>query len=554
MVKFNGFTAEDLAPRPFAWEQSYPPNVRWDAPIAETTLSRLLDHCVARFGPQKALSYRNATLTYRDLAMKVDIAAQRLAGLGVRSGDRVALYLPNTPWHPILFFAIQRLGAIAVHLSPLDAAREISHKLKDSGAETVITTDLGNLDKTLALSAPNVRRVVLSDLAWSSPEIRSAVDDALARAMPDLATPPLVPTDPNAIAALQYTGGTTGLPKGAILTHSNFTSTISIFEAWGIPQGLYRYGEDVLLGVLPLFHIYALTVNLIMGLQLGVHHVMMTRFDADEALNLIERHGVTAFNGVPTMWIALANHPGFTADRIKTLRTVRSGGAPCPIEIEAKIDRLTGLRLAGGWGMTETSPAGTNIPTYGTVVRGTIGLPLPGLIMDVVALDDPTRKLKTGETGELRIKGPNVTPGYWNADELTANAFVDGYFLTGDVGYMDPSGLFFLVDRKKDMIISGGFNVYPRVIEEALYEHPAVAECIVIGVPDDYRGEAAKAFITLKAGAEPPTLDTMKAFLADKIGKHEMPAALEVRQELPRTAVGKLSKKTLQDEERAKRV
>jgi long-chain acyl-CoA synthetase len=445
------------------------------------------------------------------------------------------------------------LGAIAVHLSPLDAPREIAHKLQDSGATLVISTDLGGLAEK-AQAFPVARKITLPDSAWRTANPVAAAQAAITAALPNTASLPPMPDDPDAIAALQYTGGTTGLPKGAILTHANFTSTVSIYNAWSEPQGLYRHGEETMLGVLPLFHIYALAVNLIVGIYVGAHHVMAPRFDADEVIDLIAKHRVTSFNGVPTMWIALANHPRFTRETASTLRNVRSGGAPCPMEIEARIEAITGLRLAGGWGMTETSPAGTNIPTYGPSIRGTIGIPLPGILMDVVALDDSSRRLKTGETGELRIKGPNVTPGYWQAPEITKAAFVDGWFLTGDVGHMDENGMFYLVDRKKDMIISGGFNVYPRAIEEALYEHPAVAECIVIGIPDAYRGEAAKAFIVLRQGAEPLTFETMKAFLADKIGKHEMPAALEIRASLPRTPVGKLSKKALQDEERQKRV
>jgi long-chain acyl-CoA synthetase len=252
------------------------------------------------------------------------------------------------------------------------------------------------------------------------------------------------------------------------------------------------------------------------------------------------------------MWIALAAHPGIEKRDFSSLKYVSSGGAPLPVEVAQRFERLTGKRLGGGWGMTETSPAGTNLPQQGALKLGSIGLPLPGIYMDVVALDDPRRVLGPGETGEFRIKGPNVTKGYWRRPQESETAFVDGYFLTGDVGHMDEDGFFYLVERKKDMIISGGFNVYPRMIEEAIYEHPAVEEVIVVGVPDDYRGEAAKAFVKLKPGAAPLTLESLREFLADKIGRHEMPAALEIRDALPRTPVGKLSKKELVEEERAK--
>jgi long-chain acyl-CoA synthetase len=252
------------------------------------------------------------------------------------------------------------------------------------------------------------------------------------------------------------------------------------------------------------------------------------------------------------MWIALANHPDLMKRDISSMRRCSSGGAPLPVEVGQRFEKLTGQRLAGGWGMTETSPAGTNLLPFGEAKPGSIGMPLPGVELQVVALDDPHRLLGPGETGELRVRGRNVTIGYWNRPDETAAAFADGYFLTGDVGYMAGDGYFYIVDRKKDMILSGGFNIYPQMIEQAIYEHPSVGECIVIGVPDAYRGEAAKAFVALKTGAEPFTLDALLAFLADRLGRHELPAALEFRDTLPKTSVGKLSRKALREEERQK--
>ena len=302
--------------------------------------------------------------------------------------------------------------------------------------------------------------------------------------------------------------------------------------------------------VLPLFHIYALTSCLTRPLHLGHEILLRPRFDVATALDDIETKRATFFPGVPTMWIAIAHHPGLETRDFSSLVTISSGGAPCPIEIETRILQLTGRRLGGGWGMTETSPAGSNIPRNRPDKRGTIGVPLPGIVMDIVALDDAHRVLPVGETGEIRVKGPNVTRGYWNRPDETERSFVDSYLLTGDIGYIDEDGFFFIVDRKKDMILSGGFNVYPRAIEEAIYEHPDVEEVIVIGVQDAYRGEAAKAFVKLKAGAGQFTLEALRDFLADKLGRHELPAHLEFRCALPKTAVGKLSKKELVEEER----
>ncbi len=354
------------------------------------------------------------------------------------------------------------------------------------------------------------------------------------------------------IALLQYTGGTTGKPKGAMLTHGNLSAACSIYKLWTDPQRMSLPGEDKVICVLPLFHIYALTSVMLRSLCEGNELLLRVRFDVETTLNDIEVKKATVFAGVPTMWIALANTPGIERRDFSSLRYAASGGAALPVEVAERFQKLTGQRIGGGWGMTETSPAGTAMPREWTGKAGSVGLPLPGITMDIVALDDPRRVLKPGEKGEIRIKGPNVTKGYWNAPEETAAAFADGYLLTGDIGTMDEDGYFYLVDRKKDMIISGGFNVYPRTIEEAIYEHPSVAEVIVIGVPDAYRGEAAKAFVQLKPGAERLTLDELRAFLADKIGRHEMPAHLEFRDALPKTAVGKLSKKELIEEERQK--
>ena len=354
------------------------------------------------------------------------------------------------------------------------------------------------------------------------------------------------------IALLQYTGGTTGKPKGAMLTHGNLSAACTIYKLWSDPQRMSAPGEDKVICVLPLFHIYALTAVMLRSLAEGNELLLRVRFDVATTLNDIEVKRATVFPGVPTMWIALANTPDIDKRDFSSLRYAASGGAALPVDVADRFQKLTGQRLGGGWGMTETSPAGTAMPREWSGKAGSVGLPLPGIVMDIVALDDPRRRLKPGEKGEIRIKGPNVTKGYWNAPEETAAAFVDGYLLTGDIGYMDEDGYFYLVDRKKDMIISGGFNVYPRTIEEAIYEHPAVAEVIVIGVPDGYRGEAAKAFVQLKADAKPFTLDELRVFLADKIGRHEMPAHLEFRDALPKTAVGKLSKKELVEEERHK--
>ena len=552
--------------RPYPWEKSYPPGVAWDAPLRDGTLNDLMaDACIA-YPNLPALSYGPWTATYSALAGLIDRAAAGLKALGVGPDKPLAFFLPNTPWHPILFFAALKLGGRVVHISPLDAERDIVHKLRDTGARILVTTDAGAMlgaGQKLAAGlghAGLIDKVIIGeDGYWREGanaartlemgRLVSGIGLLDAEPLPASAFPQVAPSD---VALMQFTGGTTGLPKAALLTHRNLFSAIEIYRAWGEPQGMSKKGVDKVLCVLPLFHIFALSAVMLSTFQNGAELILHPRFDTEAVVNDIERRKVTFLPGVPTMWIAIANFPGIETRNLSSLERIASGGAPCPVEVEQKIKAMTNMPLGGGWGMTETAPAGTTNPTHGEFRFGSIGVPLPGILMDIVALDDPKKVLGFGEVGEIRIKGPNVIEGYHNRGEENAKAFADGYLLTGDMGTMDQDGYFTIVDRKKDMIISGGFNVYPRHIEEAIYEHPAVGEVTVIGIPDSYRGEAAKAFVALKPGAKEFTLDELKAFLADKVAKYEMPAALEFRKELPKTAVGKLSKKELVAEERAK--
>ena len=547
--------SEPASRRPFAWERSYPEGGSWDAPVAIGTLPGLLDAAAARHGGRIAIEFRDARITYARLAELASRAAAGFMRLGVRPGDPVALLLPNTPWHPIAFFGVLMAGGIVVHLSPLDPPRALARKMADSGARLLFTTDLDRvLQNALAQLGEGAERVVVGeDSVWGGPGLPLPADERVIRWRDFEAEPaPLPAVSPADVAVFQYTGGTTGLPRAAMLTHANLTAAVSMGDAWAEMIGASLTPDDRVILVLPLFHIYALTVVLLRPLSRGATLLLRERFDVEGVLDDIERGRATYFPGVPTMWIALSNHPGIERRDLASLRAAGSGGAPLPAEVQQRFTSLTGLQLGGGWGMTETSPAGTALVAGQAYGPGAIGLPLPGVEMDVAALDDPGRALPQGETGELRIRGANVFAGYWRRPDETAQAFRDGWFLTGDVGYMDEAGVFYIVDRKKDMIISGGFNVYPRVIEEAVYEHPDVAEAAVIGVPHDYRGQAAKAFVTLKPHAPRLTLDGLRAFLADKLGRHEIPVALELRDELPRTPVGKLSRKELADEERAR--
>ena len=540
-------------------EQHYPEGVRWDVTIPFGTLPGLLAGAAQQFGARTAIEFRERPISFDDLAAMADRAAASFLRAGYGRDTSVALYLGNTPDHPANFFGALKAGARIVHLSPLDGERALSHKLTDSGARILVTTNSAMLlPMALKFLEKGLldRLVICEDDMWGAsgfpvapyPKTGKIVTyrEFTAGVEPPDQWPDVGADD---IALLQYTGGTTGLPKGAMLTHRNLTSAVGIYDVWSGNSRAERNTIERVICVLPLFHIFALTVILLSSIKHGNVISLHQRFDVESVMRDIEVKRATAFPGVPTMWIAIASLPDLDKRDMSSLVSCGSGGAPLPVEVARIFEKKTNMKLKSGWGMTETCSPGTGHPKDGPEKPGSIGLMLPGIELDVVALDDPTKVLPMGETGEIRIRGPNVTKGYWNREQDTARAFVGDRFLTGDIGYMDADGYFYLVDRKTDMIISGGFNVYPQMIEQAIYEHPAVQEVIVIGVPDQYRGEAAKAFITLKKGAAPFTIDELRDFLAGRIGKHELPVALEFRDDLPRTAVGKLSRHELRNQQ-----
>jgi long-chain acyl-CoA synthetase len=536
-------------------EKFYPEGVHWDDPIARGTLPDLMAKAAADFGARPAIEFRDRPISYAELEDRVETAASSFLRAGYGKNTSVALFLGNSPDHPVNFFGALKTGARVVHLSPLDGEIALSHKLSDSGARILVTSDLAALlPMALKFLAKGLldRLIVCEDDDWGAvgnPHIPIPDDPRIVtfKKFVDGATKPAQWPSISAddIALLQYTGGTTGLPKGAMLSHGNLTSAVSIYDVWNAPTRAERNAIERVICVLPLFHIFALTVVMLASLKHGNLMSLHQRFEVEAVMRDIEVKRATVFPGVPTMWIAIASLPDLDKRDFSSLVVAGSGGAPLPVEVAKIFERKTGMKLKSGWGMTETCSPGTGHPKEGPDKPGSIGLMLPGIELDVVALDDPTKTLKPGEVGEIRIRGPNVTKGYWNRPQETAEAFVGDRFLTGDIGTMDDDGYFYLVDRKKDMIISGGFNVYPQMIEQAIYTHPAVHEVIVIGIVDDYRGEAAKAFVKLRAGAAPFSLEELRTFLTGKLGKHELPAALDFVDELPRTTVGKLSRHEL---------
>ena len=555
------------------WIKSYPAGVRWDIGIAPIPVQQILDDTVARWPDHPALEFMGRRTTYRELAGLVDRAAKGLQLLGVGPGVHVGLYLPNTPHYVIAFFAILKAGGTVVNYSPLDAARVLEHKIADSRTDVLVTLDLAALYPQMAamLGTTRLRKLVVGSLAEMTPapdavRAQMKAGKQLSEVPQDdrhLTFAQLIANDGRfqphpiadpreAIAVLQYTGGTTGLPKGAMLTHGNLTAACA--QAWETVNGLLVEGGERILAVLPPFHIYALQVNMLFGIRGAAEILLHPRFDLDAVTRDLTTKKVTIFPGVPTMFTALINHPGVEKLDLSSLKYCGSGGAPLPLEVAQRFHSLTGCNLSEGWGMTETSPTGTFTPVNGMRKAGSCGMPMPGVTIRMLDLDDPTRYVPRGERGELCIGGLNVMKGYWNNEAATAAVTTfDGLLRTGDVATMDEDGFVFIVDRTKDMLLCSGYNVYPRTIEEAIYEHPAVEEVSVIGIHDEYRGQSPKAFVKLKDKASPFTLAELQEFLKERIGRHEMVHALEIRAELPKTPVGKLSKKELYDEEAKKR-
>jgi long-chain acyl-CoA synthetase len=559
------------------WIKSYPPGVHWDAPLPVTPVQQILEDAAARWPDRPALEFMGKTTSYRELLDQCRRAAAGFQKLGVGPGVHVGLFLPNAPHYVISFFGVMMAGGTVVNYSPLDAAKVLEHKVEDSQTDIMVTLDLAMLYPQMRrlMGHSRLQKLVTGSLAEMSghPDgVRAHLQGAgmLAEVQADdfhLAFNDLLANDGiyqkhalpanlhEAVAVLQYTGGTTGLPKGAMLTHANLTAACGQIMAVvnGEPR-LLEEGREKLLAVLPLFHIYALTVDMLFGLRLGAEIVLHTRFDADAVLKDLAAKKITIFPGVPTMYTAILNHPDIGKYDLSALKFCGSGGAPLPVEVNQRFQKATGCSLLEGWGMTETSPTGTFTPAGVPQRPGSCGLPTVGVTISFVSVDDPDRHVEAGERGELCISGPNVMKGYWNKPEATAESMTkDGFFRTGDVGYMDADGYVYIVDRTKDMILCSGYNVYPRVVEEAIYEHPSVSEVSVIGVPDEYRGQSPKAFVTLKKDASAFTLEQLQEFLKSRLGKHEMVQALELRSELPKTPVGKLSKKELYAEEEQKR-
>jgi long-chain acyl-CoA synthetase len=548
------------------WVSHYPEGITWDVAIDTTPVHEQVLAACARNPTATALDFLGGKTNFGDLAKTIIAFAGALQKqFGVKKGSRVALLLPNTPFYVFAYYGVLRAGGTVVNCNPLYTIPELSHITSNAGVDVIITLDLKQLfEKAEALCLDGkVKRVIACHFPDALPMVKkllysiakrkdladiktSKIADRVTKFSDMIArgdTPgPVVIDGLKDVAVQQYTGGTTGVPKGAMLSHSNIAANMSQIDKWGC--GLF-YPPSKVIAVLPFFHIFAMTVCMNTPLCNGSQVVMLPRFELKAFLDMLIRTRANVLPAVPTLTAAIAKAKP-TKEQIGSIEVIISGGAALPHEVRMAFAKVSGALLAEGYGLTEASPvvccAALRVPSK----HMSIGQPVPAT--DVRFVDIETGKVAApGERGELQVKGPQVMLGYFGNPEATKEAFMDGWLRTGDVGYIDEDGYVFLVDRIKDLIICSGFNVYPRVIEEALMTHEAVDETNVIGVEDEYRGEAPIAFVKLKSGAS-VTEQELKKFLAEKINKIEMPREIIFKDQLPKTLIGKLSKKELRVE------
>lgn len=556
-------THTDVSRADAAASASPPPPVR-----GSETLPDVLDRAVRRFAERPALEFFGRVWTYREVGTLTDRLAAGLVRLGVARGVQVGLCLPNSPYSVLFYYAILKAGGTVVNYNPLYTPRECTTQIRDSETTIMVVPDIDRIYSPIAAIAEEVglRHLIVCPFADALPvgkgllyrlfkrsETARIPADARHRSFSGLLAgrSPAARAEaprPDDIALLQYTGGTTGVPKGAMLTHGNLVANIRQL-APAVQQGGLRDGQERVLAVIPLFHVFAMTVAMNLAIDIGAQIVLVPQFKIDQLLATIARTKPTFFPAVPTIFGAISKAAEGTKVDLRSIRLCISGGAPLPNEIGARFKALTGCQISEGYGLTESSPVACVNPFDSRRRPGSVGLPLVETIVDIRDPSCPSKLLPPGEKGEVYIRGPQVMAGYWRRPADTAEVLIDGALKTGDVGYRDEDGFLFLVDRIKDLIICGGYNVYPRQIEEALYEHEAVEEAVAVGIPDAYRGESPKAFVKLRDG-HATTPDALRAFLSARISKIEMPKEIEIRASLPKTMVGKLSKKELVAEER----
>ncbi len=559
----NGVEVSQTQPR-YPWRRKYPKDVLWQAPLEPLPLHSFLEATAVEFGSKPCCYFMGRILTYAEVNKLADRVAVGLQRRGVRKGVNVGLFLPNSPTFIIFYYGILKAGGTVVNFNPLYTVEEITHQARDARLHIMVTLDLAALfPKVDALLANgSVPSAVICSFAELLPSFKGMLFKLLKKSevsdwrespnksrivsyetlIDNEGKPAPVEFDPlNDIAAIQYTGGTTGIPKGAMLSHANLSINTQQNLLWALD---IAEGEERVMAILPFFHVFAMTTVMNFSVAKAAMMVLVPRFEVKEALKLLRTVKPTLMPGVPTLYNALMNCPELRPGDLASLKFCISGGAPLPLEIKQRFEKVAGCKLVEGYGLSETSPSATCNPVTNIDKEASIGIPLPGTRISIRSLDDPAKELPLGENGEICIAGPQVMKGYWQRPKETADVMVGEFLRTGDVGYMDVDGYTFIVDRIKDIIICSGFNVYPRTVEEAIYQFPPVEEVTVVGIPDQYRGEAPKAYVKLKADMT-ATKEELLKFLQPKLSKIEMPSEIEFRDELPKTMIGKLSKKEL---------
>ncbi len=558
----------------YSWLAHYPPGIDWHAGMPRYPLWEILDRAAAKFPRRACMDFVDRITTYEETARLVDGATAGLQALGVKKGDRVGLLLPNTPYFVIFYFAILKAGGIVVNIDPLYAEQELEHLVRDSGLKLAVTVDVRMIyDKARKMfgRTPLERLIVcrIADalpvykrLAWwllhgreTARIPRDARHVTCHQVLHNHGDARPVEIDPATdVAVLQYTGGTTGVPKGAMLTHANLAANAMQCRLW---FSAAREGGEVVLGVLPFFHVFAMTVAMNLGVLLGATIIVVPRYELASLVETIHAKQPTLFPAVPTLYAAIANYRRLVNYDISSVRYCISGGAGLPVEVKRAFESVTGCVVAEGYGLTESAPVVSCNPLDGRNKAGSIGLPFPRTIIEIVSIEDHETVLPPTMRGEICIRGPQVMKGYWGNEAETSEILRrlpngDWRLYTGDAGYMDADGYVYVIDRLKDMFLCSGFNVYPRIVEEAILRHSDIAECVVAGLPDTYRGQTVKAYLVMKDG-KTITRDDLTAFLADKVSPIETPKLIELRARLPKTVVGKNSRKMLLDEEEARK-
>lgn len=549
------------------WHEHYPSEIPTSMEYEKKALHVYLEESAKAYKEKKALYFMGKELSYNELFVKSKQMANYLQSLGVRKGDKVAIMLPNCPQAVISYYGILMAGGIVVQTNPLYTERELEYQLNDSGTSVIICLDILLPRVTKVKGNTELKHTIVTGIKDYLPfpknliypfiqkreynmvvKVEQSADThvwqlIMEKAPSDYLEPEIDPVED--LALLQYTGGTTGHPKGVMLTHYNLTSNVEMCESW-----LYKTenGSEIVMGVLPFFHVYGMTTVMNLSIKQGSKMILMPKFNALDVLKAIDKQKPTLFPGAPTIYVALLNHPELNKYDLSSIKACISGSAPLPIEIQEQFEKVTGGKLVEGYGLTESSPVTHANFVWENRVNGSIGVPWPDTDCKIFKMDAIEEEAEVGEVGEIAVKGPQIMKGYWNNQEETDNVLKDGWLFTGDLGYMNEEGYFYIVDRKKDMIIAGGYNIYPREVEEVLYEHEGIQEAVVAGIPDAYRGETVKAYIVLREGYS-LTEEALNEYCRKHLAAYKVPRIYEFRKELPKTAVGKILRRKLIDEE-----